>query len=75
MTFREFLKLDELIGQFGEPKTHVGPLQLIQARTKMVRVPKNRISAMMSAGGPTSPARPPKISSVHGPLTHPTFLK
>jgi hypothetical protein len=75
MTFREFLKMDELVGQYGEPKTHSGPLQLIQARTKMVKVPKNRISQMMSAGGPTSPARPVKVSSVHGPLTSPTVLK
>jgi hypothetical protein len=78
MTFKEFLQLDELDGQYGSVKAHQGPLQLIQAITKMVTLPKgagSSVSRLMKAGGGALPARPAKISSVNGPLTKPTFLK
>lgn len=78
MTFRDFLRLHELAGQFGDVKAHHGPLQLIKQQAKMVRPVRGKgstVGRMLSAGGPTSPARPAKITSVHGPLTHPSFLK
>jgi hypothetical protein len=78
VTFKEFLQLDELDGQFGAVKANHGPLQLIQAVAKMckpVRGKGSSVSRSFNAGGKISPARPAKITSVSGPLTTPTFLK
>lgn len=78
MTFKEFLQLDELEGQFGAVKAHNGPLNLIQAMSKMckpVRGKGSSVSRMFSAGNVSNPARPPKITSVSGPLTKPSVMK
>lgn len=77
MRFREFMQLDELVGQFGTVKAHQGPLQLVKALTKMVTLPRGKGSSVsrLSMASGISPARPAKITSVSGPLTNPTFLK
>jgi hypothetical protein len=78
MTFKEFLQMDELDGQFGNVKAHHGPLGIIKAQSKLVKPVRGHgttVSRAMKAGGSPLPARPAKITSVHGPLTHPTFLK
>lgn len=76
MTFKEFLAMDE--GQYGTVRANHGPLQLIQAMTKMAKPVTGKgtsVSRMFNAGGGPGPARPAKITSVSGPLTSPTFLK
>lgn len=76
MTFKEFLQLDELEGAFGSVKSHSGPLEFIKAQAKFckpVRGKGTTISRMMKAGGGVRPPNPPKITSVTGPLTHPTL--
>lgn len=78
MTFKQFLKLDELEGQYGSPKAHHGPLGLIQAQAKMIRPVRGKgssVSRMWNAGGGVSPSRPAKITKVNGPMTSPTLLK
>ena len=69
------MRFSDFWEQYGEPRAHLGPLQMIRSMAKMVKVPKNRISAMMSSGGPTSPARPVKVTSVAGPMTSPSLTK
>jgi hypothetical protein len=78
MTFKEFLKLDELEGQFGAVKAHAGPLDLIHKQVKMCKPVKGHgstISRIMQSFASASPARPPKITSIKGPLTQPSVLK
>lgn len=78
MTFKEFIQLDELDGQFGSVTANHGPLQLIKAQIKMCQPVTGKgssVSRFMKGGGSKLPARPAKISSVNGPLTKPTFLK
>jgi hypothetical protein len=78
MTFKEFLQFDELEGQFGPVKANNGPLNLIMAKIKMSKPLKGRgstITRIMAQMKANSPARPPKITSIKGPLTKPTLLK
>jgi hypothetical protein len=75
MTFKEFLQLDELEGQFGAVKTHAGPLQLIKTMTKMAQMPKQSGSPVKRAvSGSLGPARPVKVTTVNGPMTKPSIL-
>lgn len=78
MTFREFMQLDELEGHYGDVKANVGPLGLINQMIKLAKPVKGKgssVSRMFNAGKVASPARPPKITSVKGPMTSPSVLK
>lgn len=74
MTFRQFMQLDELMGQYGSVKIQDGPLDLIK-QCKPVKGKGSSVSRMFNAGKNKNPARPARITTVNGPMTKPTLLK
>jgi|694.fasta_scaffold08426_21 hypothetical protein len=71
MTFKEFIQIDELQGQYGNVQAVQGPLgihsALKQLHTPVKKKGTTTVSRAMSAGKFRSPSRPAILSAPNSP--------
>jgi hypothetical protein len=79
MKFKDFIQLDELVGQYGNVKAVSSPLGIHKA-TKKSLIPtgdsrgRSSVSRLLSAGKFRSPSRPSGLVALNKPMTIPSSL-
>lgn len=78
MTFKEFVQLDETLGQFGDVKS-VNSLLGIHRMEKRLNLPAQKkgttsVGRSFAAGKVISPSRPAGLTAPNKPMTIPSLL-